>query len=842
MPSFRTQSSTRPEGVAYLRAAMEGIVLVLVAGLPWAFGGVDPVHELIQAAGIAMLLVCWACIACLNGRLSFSRCSVTAILAALFVLGAVQLIPLPPSVLRIVSPGTAQLDAKLLPTEPEQVTADEVTPGPAVLRPISVYPHATRVHLFHWLEILILFAAVRHQLASTAAMRRLAIAALLTGVGVSLFGLYQTFSSPGRHTVYGFVTTGEVFGPFINRNHAACFLNMCLGLGVGLLIHSGSDVSEYRRRMIQKPNAVVEQEEAISFSPFTVLHSPAQLWLLVALAIVLAGVLCTLSRGGVAALALGFVGAFALRLTWPPRMGRLEYLILPIVLVVGLLAWLGIKPLETRLAGLWKGDVLVDVRWQLWINMLALVPSFPVFGCGYGTLQYVEPLVRRQTDLLKMPHLLVDHAHNDYLEGLVEGGFVRFALMLAVVFLIAIHGFRAMRRYAGRKPAAWAFGGMMAFLAVAIHSAFDFSIQTPAVACLAAVLCAQLIALNRSDPTAPPSAAHPTVLTLRFPHLALVGVALTALAVGAVLILHAWKADQVFRYRLNAFRALQRLKPPDPSKAIAFLEAATRIDPGDADLQLELGQVYLDRQPQQSKGWLTEALIPGMQHMILARNACPLLPRPQLRLAAYANHLLKHDPPEKYWERAELLAPSDPDLWYLHGVQLLRAGQTDAAWECWRRSLALTSTYLKDIVPAAFAKIGIDGLLGQILPNNPEQLVKAAELLAPKVSEETLRPVYRRAMELLEQQSYDLTAAEYYLKARCAEQLGEKDAALRAYRQAVEMNPVEYEWRWHYARLLRRAGKLQDALSELRFLIRVLPYRADIREEHDSVRREIEIE
>lgn len=820
---------------------MEGIVLVLVVGLPWAFGGVDPVFELVQAVAISLLLVCWVCVACLNSRLTFARCSVTALLASLFVLGAIQLVPLPPGVLKILSPGSARLNAELLPSEPEHVAADVATPQPSVNRPISVYPHATRSHLFHWLEILILFAVVRHQLASTDSMRRLAIAAIVTGVAISLFGLYQTFRH-GGHSVYGYRTTGQVFGPFINRNHAACFLNMCLGLGVGLLIYVGSDVSEYRRRMIQKPNAVPEQEEALGFSPFSVLHSPAQLWLLVALSIVLAGILCTLSRGGVAALVLGFVGAFALRLTWPPRFGRLEYMILPIVLVVGLLAWLGIKPLETRLADLWKGEVLVDVRWQLWVNMLALVPSFPVFGCGYGTLQYVEPLVRRQTDLLKMPHLLVDHAHNDYIEGLVEGGFLRFTLTAAIVLLIAVHGFRAMRRYSGRKPSAWAFGGMMGFLALAIHSAVDFSVQTPAVACLAAVLCAQLVALNRSDPTSPPSAAHPTAITLRFPIVGLLTLTVSALAVSGVLILHAWKADQVFRYRLNAFRALQRLKPPEPSMAIGFLEAATEIDPGDADLQLELGQIYLDRQPLHSKGWTTEAFIPGMQHMIAARNLCPLLPRPQMRLAAFASQLKSAQKPEDYWRRAELLAPSDPDLWFLHGVQLMKEGQNEKAWESWRRSLALSPNFLKEIVAAAYPKIGVEGLVEHILPDNPEILVITADLLPKDVAPESLSRIFRRAMDLLDQRQFDLSAQEFYLKARCAAQLGETDKALRAFRQAVDMNASQNEWRFHYARFLHRSGKLQDAMAELRLLIKALPDRADIREEYEIVRREIEIE
>ena len=166
---------------------MEGVVLVLVALLPWAFGGVDPLFELVLAVGIALLLLGWAAVACVNGRLSFARCPVTLCLAVLFLIGALQLVPLPPWILKVVSPGTASLNSELLPHTPEQLTVSDPPIASSPLRPISVYPHATRSDLFHWLEVLILFAVVRHQLASTASLRRLAAVATITGIAIALF-------------------------------------------------------------------------------------------------------------------------------------------------------------------------------------------------------------------------------------------------------------------------------------------------------------------------------------------------------------------------------------------------------------------------------------------------------------------------------------------------------------------------------------------------------------------------------------------------------------------------------------------------------------------------------
>jgi len=518
-------------------------------------------------------------------------------------------------------------------------------------------------------------------------------------------------------------------------------------------------------------------------------------------------------------------------------VGRLEYLVLPAILLTGLLAWIGIRPLETKLATLWKSDVFADGRWQIWSNLMALTPSFPIFGSGYGTLQYVEPLTRKQADLMQFPGILIDHAHNDYLEGLIEGGIVRLALTAVLVGLILVFGFRAMRRYAGRKPATWAFGGMIAFLAVALHSCVDFSLQTPAVACLAVALCAQLVSLNRSDPNTPPSASHPTVVTVRFNALGIGLVSLTALAVGGVIILHAWKAEQSFRHHVAAFRSLRRVSPPDIDQAITYLESASQIDPTDADLHLELGQFFLDRT--EMKNQFADAIVPGIRHMIIARNLCPLLARPQMRLAAHASELAKADPAEKYWERAARLAPSDPDFWYLRGVHMLKENKRESTAQYWHRSLELSPLRLKEIVDAGYPKFGVEGLLTSILPDNAELLVKAVGMLPMTTSKDDLNRIYRAAGKLLDARGDDLTANEYYLKARCAEYLKEDDKALRAYKLALKMNSTQHEWRWQYARLLHRTFRFSEARRELRELLKVWPGRPDVTDELEAVDRQI---
>ena len=93
------------------------------------------------------------------------------------------------------------------------------------------------------------------------------------------------------------------------------------------------------------------------------------------------------------------------------------------------------------------------------------------------------------------------------------------------------------------------------------------------------------------------------------------------------------------------------------------------------------------------------------------------------------------------------------------------------------------------------------------------------------------------SLELLSDPRLDLSAADYFLKARCAEQLGEAEAALRSYHLALQMAADRHDWRWLYAKLLHREGRLTDALRELLILKQARPSK-EVDEEYETVERE----
>ena len=471
--------------------------MFMVVLSPWAFGAVDPVFEYGLYAATGLLAILWGVYSIIQRRFLWFACPAALTLALIFLLGVVQLVPLPSWVLAVASPSAASLNRELRPTNPEVLLPGDRPATTASQPTISVYPEATRTELYRWLAVLVLYAAVRNVVASTASLRRLAWATFANGIALSVFALYQffetmAFAAHPKRVVFGFETAGEAFGTFICRNHFADYVNFCIGLGVSLMLLYSRSESDRRASRTHKAQALVEQtaQDDTTFSILSFLHSPTQLWLSAGVAVMVCTVIFSMSRGGVAALLIGSVAALMLRGLPNNRRGtRIELFAVPILLAIGLVAWIGISPLEASLTR-WQGGFLNDARIKIWRNILPLAAKFPVFGSGYGTLQYVEPIHRQIEYPGYQTTLVIDHAHNDYLEALVEGGVIRFALTCLLVYILINFGRRAMRRHEIRTPGRLAIGALIGVIALAAHSVVDFGTSTPAVACIAAVVAA----------------------------------------------------------------------------------------------------------------------------------------------------------------------------------------------------------------------------------------------------------------------------------------------------------------------------------------------------------------
>jgi O-antigen ligase len=391
---------------------------------------------------------------------------VSMVLVGLVILA--QLVPVPTPILASLSPRRMELLRQL---------DVGVAAGLVGTHPLSLKPDATvRAILLYAAFALLLLGLARS--ASRKGALHLASAVAWLGLAVAVIGIIQ---KPLYHgAIYGFwqpLTSGSVFGPFVNRNHFAGWMVMAIPLTFGYVC---ALISRERGRV--GPTA---REWAVWFASGRAMSAVRAACALAVMALSLA---LTLSRSGVLSLgiALTLCGCLAMQ----RRNGMAgRHVVLGCLALSALMipAWAGADALVARFAI--ADTVTLSGRLPIWAGATSILDDFWVLGSGlntYGvaTLFYPAPI----------PGYHVAEAHNDYLQLAIEGG-----VLLAVPILATIAAFivQVRRRFAATDGSTYwiRLGALGGIVAVAVQSVVEFSLQVPGNAALFSVLCA--LALHR---------------------------------------------------------------------------------------------------------------------------------------------------------------------------------------------------------------------------------------------------------------------------------------------------------------------------------------------------------
>jgi O-antigen ligase/tetratricopeptide (TPR) repeat protein len=839
------------------------MVLVMVVLSPWAFGAVHDASECVLYVGAAVLALLWGLRMLVEGRVTLKKCPVQLCLAALVLLGAWQLVSLPPGALERLAPGTWRLRAEFLPEQAEQVAdADrEAFTSAPENSTISLNPGATRRVALQLVAFLVVFTVVRNNLDPARALKHLSIAAVVNGALLAVVALAQFFST-GRHTLYWhFQTRTNSFGPFVCRNHFPFYVNICIGLGLGLLL--AFHASEQRR-------------SRGSLGLVGLLQRPRVLWVSAALALMACSAVLSLSRGGTVALVAALVVCILLLWARLPRTVGAATTLAVVLMALCLLLWFGWKPVEARLATLWRGDAAQEEgRLPMWLRVLPLARNFPVWGSGYGTFDTIEWLNRPPSEGYDS---FYEYAHNDYLEALLEGGVLRLGLTLAVIAFVFWLGYRACRRFQGRTAGGLALGALAGFTTVVVHSAVDFGLHVPAIALLTAVVIALLAglgALARGK-----SAKHGEFVWQLGGLAPILGLAVVA-TLGGLLVHEGWRRQQAALHRWAAVDAHKTGTPEGRDAEIRHLQAALVLVPEDAYVQCALGDAYAQQFARESSRLrrttesdsttrtllafmpvngttphvvATALALDGARHAaakdteeraaqryipaalrcyLRARDLCPLKWKPQIQLATFNDRLQNADSRRTYLERAQRLRLPDGELAFVLGEQCLLDGEQAEAWRAWKHSLECSDRRFKEIVVRSSKCLDAQEMVRELLPSRPDLLCRAAFQLNPDPKPDPRRRIFlEAALALLEQPSNELSAADLHLKARTCQELERPEEALKAYRIALIHAPSETAWRFEYAQLLLNQGHQQEALEELRHVLSDQPWHPEAKAQH----------
>jgi len=314
---------------------------------------------------------------------------------------------------------------------------------------VSAYSYATKIEMLKWISYFVISFLAVEAFRTTAQLK--AIAAFLISLGflVALFGIVQYLTFNGR--LYWFVPLphpSEPFGPFVDRDHFAGFVELTAPLGLAMLLQG-----------------TWRGGKATFVGLFT--------------AVPLAALVMSGSRGGI--VGLGFAAVVLVFVSpWRGiRIRRLFAFASLVVLAGAFMLWLGANATIQRFDKLTASSISRDQRLSMDRDTWRIVAAHPWAGTGLGTLETVFPQYETVYDARA-----VDHAHNDYLELLAETGAIGGILGLAFIVVLSQQGFANLHACEDPFNRAFHAGGLAACCALLMHSFVDFNLHVPSNALL----------------------------------------------------------------------------------------------------------------------------------------------------------------------------------------------------------------------------------------------------------------------------------------------------------------------------------------------------------------------
>lgn len=430
------------------------LFLALLVWAPLPFASNRPWALALLAAAMALLFFCWLGLA-FAGKVGISprvmsRARWPLVLLALMPLWALlQTLPLPREWVALLSPRAEHLHAAAL-----------LAPGQWI--PLSLDVAGTRLYLLGGLVCWSAFALVLCLVNSAGRGRILLWTLVASGSFQAIYGTLMVLTGlEWGFFVEKYAGRGLATGTFVNRNHLAGYLVMCLAAGTGLLLSqlSGEALRGWRDATRRTLGAMLS----------------AKFILRLLLAIMVIALVLTRSRMGNVAFftALAVAGLLAMYLgrRFSPKLVLLVgSLFLVDALILG--QWFGFERLVERLE-----TAAPDTAYRLDVQARSahILRDFPLTGSGGGSYHsvstyYKDPAVWGR----------YRHAHNDYLEIASEMGLPMLGLLGIFCLLVLRRAVALQRPDHSRLQRGAGFAVVMVTVWMLLHSTIDFNLQIPA--------------------------------------------------------------------------------------------------------------------------------------------------------------------------------------------------------------------------------------------------------------------------------------------------------------------------------------------------------------------------
>ncbi|MCB1639189.1 MAG: O-antigen ligase family protein [Thiothrix sp.] len=452
-------------------------VAMLMLLLAMGFGGKTTYPVLIQQLlGLGVLLLIFGS----GAQRRYTHPSASLFWLLVVLLAGLYLVPLP-------EPFWHALPGRELFRLVEPLVQPELGADAHLSHTLSLSPEWTRAAWLQLIPVCALFF-----LGSSLHMQRAMQVVgfmLVLGALESLLGLIQYAAGEGSPWLLGAPFSGGAQGTWNSRNHFVAMVELSLPMAITLTLYllTRSHLSHHHSRQDRTGRLV--------------------LMVGVITALFLGGVFSR-SRAGIVLLMIGMLLVTLISVRQVRKRHSLGLMAVLATLCTGLAATIGLVPVLNRFV---TPNPVAPERWRIYEQTGLAIRDFLPLGSGPGTFAGIYRLYQPADQ----PGL-INHAHNDYLELLLETGLI--GLIMVSLFLL-LYGHAWVRLHRQRVHHGFRFvqlGAGVGIFLFLLHGLLDFNFHVLANTCLFAFVCGLFFRI--------PEVSHPrqsraeTATLLRYPH------------------------------------------------------------------------------------------------------------------------------------------------------------------------------------------------------------------------------------------------------------------------------------------------------------------------------------
>lgn len=383
-----------------------------------------------------------------------------------------QCVPVPPQIVLKLSPNLYSVYKPVLQFSP---AADWI--------PMTVYQKESVLEVLRLASCILLYFLTVHFFSTG---RRLHIGVrfvVILAIVISALAIAQKITSP--HKIFWFKDVPAsawrgALGPWVYPNHYAGFMVMVVPLVLALFCY---------HIPVMEESSTIQQKIVDFFS-----MSAYSFFLAVGLCCIISTLFMSLSRGGILSFAGVMIAFFTLyRINLLKKSGKLTlFLTCGFILIALFLNFSSVldKILYTFSA---SDGGIHDGRLLVWQDVLRIISDFPLTGSGFGTFAEIYPQYKGFTD-----NYIYDHAHNDYLEFVTDGGVVALALFGWFVLSVLQTGLKQIHKRHHVFAILVSIGAFSGIIGMLLYSITDFNLHNGANTLYFFFLCGVLIAAGHT--------------------------------------------------------------------------------------------------------------------------------------------------------------------------------------------------------------------------------------------------------------------------------------------------------------------------------------------------------